>query len=186
MSFVFVQAVNSVVVSWIVFYLSMIGMADEARVIAVFWALSTFTGGILGTYFNPTYNPKFFIASLLLSSLLFVFLEEIHHPNEIEIVLLIVASGLSFGAPFTVMRTSIPLLLSEKRVIMMQRGSKAALISTMEGYGMLFCGVSLLIIPSVGVLDLHWVASAYCLLAALVLLYAEVKRIKEEYDHKRY
>ena len=69
---------------------------------------------------------------------------------------------------------------------MMHKGAKAALISTMEGYSMLFCGISLLIIPSVGVLDLHFVASAYCFMAALVLGYAMLKEYKEEERRKRY
>ena len=45
----------------------------------------------------------------------------------------------------------------------------------MEGYGLLFCGVSLLIVPAVGVIDLHWVASLYCTISAAILLYEHLK-----------
>jgi hypothetical protein len=40
----------------------------------------------------------------------------------------------------------------------------------MEGYSLLFCGLSLLIIPAIGVVHLHWVAFFFCLIAALILL----------------
>jgi MFS family permease len=144
--------------------------------IALLWAISTFIGGLLGSYFNPKFNKKIFIAALFASSIFFVFLEEVHlYPNEIEVIVLVVACGLTFGGPFTLMSTSIPLLLSEKPAVRDEPGAKAAIISAMEGYGLLFCGVSLLIIPAVGVIDLHWIASFYCFMAAAILLYEQLK-----------
>lgn len=75
LSFLFVKSVNAVVVAWLIFYLSMIGMKRESRIIAVLWAISTFFGGIVGSYFNPRFNKTIFIASLLASAILFIFLE---------------------------------------------------------------------------------------------------------------
>ena len=69
------------------------------------------------------------------------------------------------------MNTSIPLYLSEKTEIIKYPGAKAAIISAMEGYPLLFCGVSLLIVPAIGVIDLHWLACAYCVISAAILLY---------------
>jgi small basic protein len=115
LSFLFVKSVNAVVVTWLIFYLSMIGMKRESRIIAVLWAVSTFFGGLLGSYFNPTFNKTIFIASLLASAILFVFLEEVHlQPSETSVVILVLTCGLIFGGPFTLMTSSIPLLLSEK------------------------------------------------------------------------
>ena len=48
-------------------------------------------------------------------------------------------------------------------------GAKAAIISAMEGYSLLFCGITLIFVPSVGVFDLHWVACIYCVISALIL-----------------
>ena len=84
---------------------------------------------------------------------------------------MIMACGLVFGGPFTVMNTSIPLFLSEKPAIKQFPGAKAAIISAMEGYPLLFCGVSLLIVPAVGVINLHWMACLYCITSALILLW---------------
>ena len=113
LSFLFVKSVNAVVVAWLIFYLSMIGMKHESRIIAVLWAISTFFGGLLGSYFNPKFNKAIFVASLLASAILFIFLEEVHlYPNETEITLLVLTCGLIFGGPFTLMTSSIPLLLS--------------------------------------------------------------------------
>jgi len=76
------------------------------------------------------------------------------------------------------MSTSIPIALSEKPAIKEYPGAKAAIISAMEGYGLFFSGISLLIIPEIGVIDLHWIASLYCAIAAIILTYEEVKENK--------
>lgn len=168
----FVKSVNAVIVTWLVFYLSMIGMVSESRIIAVLWAVSTFIGGLLGSYYNPNFDKKIFAVGLLASAILFCFLESVHlYPNETEVIIVVVACGLIYGGPFTLMTSSIPLLLSEKPKIRDLPGAKAAIVSAMEGYGLLFCGVSLLIIPAIGVVDLHWIASCYCAIGGLILLY---------------
>lgn len=132
LSFLFVKSVNAVVVAWLIFYLSMIGMMKESRIIAVLWAISTFCGGVLGSYFNPTFNKTIFIACLLASAILFVFLEEVHlYPSETSVVILILTCGLIFGGPFTLMSSSIPLLLSDKPEIKKIPGAKAAIVSAM-------------------------------------------------------
>lgn len=77
------------------------------------------------------------------------------------------------------MSTSIPLLLSEKPAIKAIPGAKAAIVSAMEGYGLLFCGFSLLIIPAVGVIDLHWIAALYCTISAAILLFEHLKELNQ-------
>lgn len=126
----------------------------------------------MGSVYNPNFNKKIFAIALLASAILFSFLESVHlYPNESEVTIVIVACGLIYGGPFTLMTSSIPLLLSERPQIRDLPGAKAAIVSAMEGYGLLFCGVSLLIIPVVGIIDLHWIASCYCAIGALILLY---------------
>jgi hypothetical protein len=113
LSFLFVKSVNAVIVAWLIYYLSMIGMTSESRIIGLLWAVSTFLGGLIGAYINPNFNKRLFIGALLASSILFIFLEEVHlYPNDFEVIVLVIACGLIFGGPFTLMSTSIPLLLS--------------------------------------------------------------------------
>ena len=158
----------------------MIGMVSESRIIGLLWAISTFLGGLLGSYLNPTFDKKIFIGALFASSILFIFLEEIHlYPNDIEVIILVTVCGLIFGGPFTVMNTSIAIFLSEKPAIRNIPGAKAAIISAMEGYGLFFSGISLLIIPVIGVIDLHWIASLYCGIAAGILLFEEIRESKD-------
>ena len=46
--------------------------------------MSTFLGGIIGSYFNPQFKKKILIICLFASAFLFVFMEEVHlYPNEI-------------------------------------------------------------------------------------------------------
>jgi len=78
------------------------------------------------------------------------------------------------------MNTSIPLYLSEKPEVNKFPGAKAAIISAMEGYPLLFCGISLLIVPAIGVIDLHWMASLYCVISGGILLWEEFKEQREK------
>ena len=82
LSFAFVKSVNAMISTWLVFYLTMIDMVEEAHIIAILWSISTFAGGILGAYINPKFNKKIFIAALAACAIFFVFLEELHlYPN---------------------------------------------------------------------------------------------------------
>jgi hypothetical protein len=74
LSFLFVKSVNAVIVTWLVFYLSLVGMVSESRIIGLLWAISTFLGGLLGSLLNPTFDKKIFIGALFASSILFIFL----------------------------------------------------------------------------------------------------------------
>ena len=83
-SYLFIKSVYAIISNWLVYYLSMIGMKKEARIIAILWTVSTFIGGLLGSYFNPHFKKNIFIICLFVSAFLFVFMEEIHiFPNEI-------------------------------------------------------------------------------------------------------
>jgi hypothetical protein len=44
------------------------------------------------------------------------------------------------------------------------------IIALMEGIGQLFCGFSMVLIPGIGVINMHYAASIYCGLAAILLL----------------
>lgn len=91
----------------------MLSMVSEAHIIALLWSASTFGGGILGIYINKKFKKKYFIISLFVAALFFIFLEEMHlYPNELEIIVLILGCGVAFGGPYTIMNTSIPLFLS--------------------------------------------------------------------------
>ena len=82
LSFVFVKTVYAMISTWLVFYLDMISMVSEAHIIALLWSSSTFGGGILGIYINKKFKKKYFILSLFISAIFFVFLEEMHlYPN---------------------------------------------------------------------------------------------------------
>lgn len=119
-------------VTWLVFYLAMINMGKEARIIAILWSVSTFIGGILGAYLNPGFNKIIFIAALLGSSIMFIFMEGIHLSNaEVEIMVMTIFCGLVYGGPFTLIGTCIPVMLGEIPEIKKHKGSKAAIISAM-------------------------------------------------------
>lgn len=93
-------------------------------------------------------------------------------------IFLIVSCGLLFGGPYTLITTSIPLYLSERPAIKAFPGAKAAIVSAMEGYGLLSCGVSVLIIPTIGVIDMHWFTFSYCFIAATILLGYHLKELR--------
>lgn len=46
----------------------------------------------------------------------------------------------------------------------------SAIISLVEGYGMFFCGISLLLLPFWGIEQINLVAACYCGAAILLLL----------------
>jgi len=157
--------------TWLVFYLSMINMVKEAHIIALLWSSSTFIGGVLGIYVNRRLEKKYFVILLFIAAIFFVFLEEMHlYPNEAEVIILIICCGIAFGGPYAIMNTSIPILLSERPDIKQYPGAKAAIISAMEGYSLLFLGTTLIFVPAVGVFDVHWVACIYCVIAASILI----------------
>ena len=50
----------------------------------------------------------------------------------------------------------------------------------MEGYSIFFCGISIILIPTVGVIDLHWVAFVFCITSGLILTYEYFKEIQNK------
>jgi hypothetical protein len=69
-----VKSVNAIVIAWLVFYLYKLDLKPEARLIAILWSAFVFVGGALGGFLNPKYSKKIFIASLMISAVMFIFL----------------------------------------------------------------------------------------------------------------
>lgn len=82
---------------------------------------------------------------------------------------MIILTAVLVGGPYNQMGTAVPLKLGARQDIKDRPGAKAAIISLMESFGQFMCGVSVLIVPSVGVLKLHLMASAYCFLSVVLL-----------------
>ena len=74
-----------------------------------------FGGSIIGGKVNPTYCKKKFIVCLFLSGAMFLTLESMHEKiYEVEIAITIVICSLSFGIPYNMLNTAVPIMLSEK------------------------------------------------------------------------
>ncbi len=67
------------------------------------------------------------------------------------------------------LNTAVPIMLGEKDEIKYRPGAKSAIISLMEGFGMGVCGFSILLVPLIGVHNIHLVLAVYCLLSILIL-----------------
>ena len=85
-------------------------------------------------------------------------------------LILIIFTAILVGSPYNQMGTAVPLKLGERSDIKNRPGAKAAIISLMESCGQFMCGISVLIVPSIGVLKLHLLGSAYCLFAVILLV----------------
>ena len=91
-------------------------------------------------------------------------------PHEFEVLILIVMTALLIGSPYNQMGTAVPIKLGERSDIKERKGAKAAIISLMESCGQFMCGISVLIVPSIGVLKLHLMGSAFCFLSVIFLV----------------
>ena len=68
------------------------------------------------------------------------------------------------------MSTAIPIILGNQKCLHKYLNAKASIISVMEGFGLLTCGLSLLLIPVFGVNHIHTAGAVYCGLASFLLL----------------
>lgn len=68
------------------------------------------------------------------------------------------------------MSTAIPISLGSQPAVHQYENGMSAIISLVEGYGMFFCGISLLLLPLWGVEQINLVAACYCGAAILLLL----------------
>ena len=67
-------------------------------------------------------------------------------------------------------------MLGHSEEIRRKPGAKACIIALMEGFGQFMCGISVLIVPEIGVINLHLMALVYCILAAILLTLEEVRK----------
>lgn len=178
LAFSIIKSINAIIIAWLVIYLGKVGMITESRVLAISWAISIVLGGLFGSLFNKSLSFIKFIVCLFVSGFLFFFLDEMHRrPHEIQVLVLIVLTAILVGVPYNQMGTAVPLSLISREDIKKIPGAKGAIISLMESFGQLMCGISVLIVPSIGVLKLHLMGSAYCFLA-VILLACEMLRQK--------
>jgi len=68
------------------------------------------------------------------------------------------------------MSTAIPIALGNQKEVKDLKNAKGTIISLMEGFGQLCCGISLLIVPAFGVDNIHIAGAVYCSVAAFLLI----------------
>jgi len=142
----------------------------------ILWSASVFLGGITSAYFNKKYSKTVFIIQLLVAAVAFFFLEEFHSKiYEIRIIIFLIICGFCYGGPYNLMSTAIPIVLGGKQSTLEYSNGKGMIISLMEGYGQLFCGLSLLLVPLFKVLNIHAAGAIYCF-AGMLLLFIEQRR----------
>lgn len=73
-----IKSVNAFIISWLVYYLLMIGMGSEAVLMTVIWSVSVFVGGTVCGLINKQFNKLVFIGELSISAICFILLEEFH------------------------------------------------------------------------------------------------------------
>lgn len=71
-------------------------------------------GGFIGAKINHKLSYKIFILCLFISGFVFFLLEELHvHPNEFEVIGLVVICAILVGGPYNQLTTAVPLKLCE-------------------------------------------------------------------------
>lgn len=70
-----VKAINTVIVNWLVFYLSLKGLKKQGKVIVIAWSVGIFLGGIVGAKINRELSQKKFAISLVLCGIIFFFIQ---------------------------------------------------------------------------------------------------------------
>jgi hypothetical protein len=175
----FIKSVNSFIVSWMVYYLISLDMGSEAVLVTLLWSVSVFAGGIFCGFVNRRLSKFFFVFELVAATIVFIFLEEFHlQIYEVEIILGIVLCALFYGGPYSLMSTAIPIALGNQPEVKQYENGRSAIISLVEGFGMFFSGISLLLLPFWGIEEINLVAACYCGAAALLLL-GETYRTRE-------
>jgi hypothetical protein len=178
----FIKAVNAFIVGWLVFYLMRLGLGSDAIFMSIMWSASVFMGGIASAILNKKYNKIHFILQLLVASVCFLFLEEMHSKfYETRIAIFLFSCGLFYGGPYNLMSTAIPIVLGNQKEVKYYSNGKGMIISLMEGYGQFFCAISLLLVPLFKVANIHAAGSVYCLIA-MILLGLEAIRERRKKD----
>ncbi len=77
--------------------------------------------------------------------------------------------GILVGIPYNQLGTSVPFKLAENPEVCHRPKAKSAIISLMESFGQIMCGISILIVPAIGVRRLHYMAGALCFASVLML-----------------
>jgi hypothetical protein len=166
----FIKSVNAFIVAWLIYYLLDLDLGSEAVLMTILWSASVFAGGMASAVFNRNYDKAVFVLQLIVSFFCFIFLEEFHSKiYETRIVMLIITCGFFYGGPYNLMSTAIPILLGSQPAVQQYANGKGMIIALMEGYGQLFCGISLLLVPLFKVANLNAAGAAYCLAALLLL-----------------
>lgn len=107
---------------------------------------------------------------------MFYLLEGMHvHSNQLAIIGLIAICGILVGIPYNQLGSSVPLKLSESPDIRNLPLAKPTIISLMESVAQVVSGLSILIIPSIGVMKLHYMAGGLCFGAVVLLVGEEVR-----------
>lgn len=105
------------------------------------------------------------------STVVFILLEEFHRKVfEIEIIVGIIVCALFYGGPYSLMGTAIPIGLGNQPEVSQYENGRSAIISLVEGFGLFFSGISLLLLPLWGVDSINVTAACYCGIAAFLLL----------------
>lgn len=67
------------------------------------------------------------------------------------------------------MSTAIPIILGSQKEVVKYSNGKGAIISIMQGYGHLFCGISLVLVPLFKVRNISAAGAVYCACGLLLL-----------------
>lgn len=102
------------------------------------------------------------------------------HPNGLEVLLLVVICGILVGGPYNQLGTAVPLKLSEDPFIRNKPKAKSTIISLMESFAQAACGISVLIVPNIGIIRLHYMAGALCFISVGLLVGEELRQHMKE------
>ena len=98
-------------------------------------------------------------------------LEEFHlRIEETGIISSIIICGFFYGGPYSLMGTAIPINLGNSSILKKYSNGRGAIISLSESFGQFCCGISLVIVPLVGIRYLHVAGAVYSGISAFLLL----------------
>ena len=115
-----IKTMNTLAANWFVDYFSKpeVGLEDNARLLEISWAISLFLGGISCAIYNQKLSNSIFALQLLMSSLFFLILQTMdNHPDFWSVLVMVVCAGFSFGGPYYLIATAVPLMMGEKEGI---------------------------------------------------------------------
>jgi len=111
----FIKSVNSLIVSWMVYYLISLEMGEEAVLVTILWSAGVFIGGLLCAFINRQLSKIFFVFELVASTVVFLLLEGFHQKiYEVWIIVGIFLCAIFYGGPYSLMSTAIPIALGNQ------------------------------------------------------------------------